>query len=175
MYKIMLVFGLLLGMTGQAFAGPGFQLDKFQKVFYFEHGGKGSYSGLGAGNAKAIEDTDLMSIDAGSVIEKVYVVIDTAVAGVTGIAVGDDDSANGFVIPSSVTVATPGIYSWNANKAGAYLKSQVAGVSDAADVYVAPAAKYYSAAGKEVKLDVSGAASSAGKFRVVVEGYKLGY
>lgn len=148
-----------------------FKHEKFMKVKYFEHGGKGSGSGASADNAAAIVDGDVMPIEAGMVIEKAYVIIDTAVTGTTVLEVGDDDDADGFVPNASVTLGTPGMYGYDAKNAGAYLRIQTAGATDAADIYVVPNAKYYSAAGKEVKLNVT-TASTAGKFRVVVEGVK---
>lgn len=151
----------------------GFKHEKFQQVKYYEHGGKGDFSGKSADNAAKILDGDIMAIEAGTVIEKVYVVITTAITGVTNLDVGDDDDADGFVDGSlSVTLGTAGMYGWDAKNAGAYLRIQTAGATDAADIYVVPNAKYYSAAGKEVKLDVT-TASTAGAFQVIVEGYKL--
>ncbi len=135
--------------------------------------GKGSHSGLSAGNAKPIADTDIMSIEAGTVITKVYVIIDTAITGSSAIDVGDDDSANSFCPTASLTLATPGMYCWSAKVAGAYLRTQTAGATDAADIYVVPNAKFYQAAGKEVKLDNT-TTNTTGAFRVVVEGYKVG-
>lgn len=156
-------------------ASAQFKGERFSKVIYFEHGGKGSANGESAGNARAIVDADLFSIPAGMVIDKVFVVVDTAITGTTNLDVGDDDDADGFVDGSlSVTLGTPGMYGWDSKLAGAYLRIQTAGATDAADIYVVPNAKYYSAAGKEVKLDVT-TASTAGKFRVVVEGYYANY
>lgn len=153
----------------------GFAGEKFRKTFYLEHGGKGDQNGLDAANAKPFSDTDLMSIEAGMVIEKVYVIVDTAITGVTDLDVGDDDDADGYVDGSlSVTLGTAGMYGWNAKVAGAYLRVQTAGATDAADIYVVPSAKYYVAAGKEIKLDVT-TASTAGKARVIVEGMKHAY
>lgn len=150
-----------------------FAKEKFTQVVYLEHGGKGDGSGLSADNAKALVDADLWSIPAGAVIEKCYLLVDTAIAGTTNLDVGDDDDADGFIDGSlSVTLGTPGMYGWDAKNAGAYLRIQTAGGTDAADIDVVPNAKYYAAAGKEVKLDVSGS-SSAGKARVVIEGYFL--
>lgn len=148
----------------------GFKNEKFRNVFYFEHGGKGNQSGMSVENAKPIVDTDIMSIQPGMVVEKVYVLIDTALTGTSNLDVGDDDDADGFVDGSlSVTLGTPGMYGWDAKLAGAYLRVQTAGATDAGDIYVVPSAKYYVAAGKEIKLDIT-TASTAGKFRVVVEG-----
>ena len=99
-------------------------------------------------------------------------IVDTAITGVTNLDVGDDDDADGFVDGSaSVTLGTEGMYGWDVKNAGAYLRIQTAGATDAGDIYVVPNAKYYSAAGKEVKLDVT-TASTAGAFRVIVEGMK---
>lgn len=146
--------------------------EKFKKVFYLEHGGKGEMTGLDAANAKPFSDGDLMVIEAGMVVEKCYVIVDVAITGVTNLDVGDDDDADGYVDGSlSVTLGTPGMYGWDAKLAGAYLRVQTAGATDAGDIYVVPSAKYYSAAGKELKLDTT-TASTAGKARVVVEGMK---
>lgn len=147
--------------------------EKFVKVAYYEHGGKGSGSGLDADNAHSIAaDHDIMAIEAGMVIEKVYMLLDVAVTGTTNFDVGDDDDADGFLDSSlSVTLATPGMYGWDAKFAGAYLRIQTAGATDAADIYVVPNAKYYAAAGKEIKVDLT-TASTAGKLRIVIEGMK---
>src|SRR5690242_18713102 len=94
----------------------------FLSVFYFDGpNGKGSHSGLDAGNAMAIADGNIMAIEAGMVIEKVYVIVDAAVTGSTAIDVGDDDTADGFVKSASVTLGTPGMYGWDVKSAGAYL------------------------------------------------------
>lgn len=161
-----------LSVSKPAVAGPGVLNEKFMKAFYFAHGGSGNNSGLSENNAKTIADQDIMTIDPGTVIEKVYVIVDTAITGTTDIDIGDDDDADGYVDGSlSVTVGTPGMYGWNVKTSGAYLRVQTAGATDAGDIYVVPNAKYYSAAGKEIKLDATGA-STAGKFRVIVEGTK---
>lgn len=150
-----------------------FKKEAFRQEFYFKHGGSGDNSGISSDNAKTMVDGDIMAIPAGMLIEKCYVIIDTLITGTTNLDVGDDDAANGFVDGSvSVTLGTVGMYGWNAKVAGAYLRVETAGATDAADIYVVPNAKYYSAAGKELKLDVT-TASTAGAFRVVVEGYLL--
>jgi hypothetical protein len=119
-------------------------------------------------------DSDLWAIPANTIIEKMYVVIDTAITGTSNLDIGDDDDADGFVDGSaSVTLGTAGMYGWDVKNAGAYLRVQTAGATDAADVYVVPNAKFYSATGKEVKLDITGT-NTAGKVRVVIEGYYLG-
>lgn len=149
----------------------GYANSKFQKVYWFAFGGTGN--GESESSPAAIVDKDLFSIPAGTVIEKVYVIVDTAITGTTNLDVGDDDDADGFVDGSlSVTLGTPAMYGYDAKLAGAYLRVQTAGATDAADIYVVPNAKYYAAAGKEVKLDVT-TANTAGAFRVVVEGFYL--
>jgi hypothetical protein len=145
--------------------------EKFRRVFYLEDGGTGDGSSNDAPLDMANGSQDLMSIPAGCVIEKVYTIVDTAVTGTTEIEVGDDDDQDGFVDGSlSMTLNTPGMYGWNAKVAGAYLRVQTAGATDAADIYVVPNAKYYSATGKEIKVYCT-TASTAGKVRVVVEGF----
>ena len=151
--------------------GQSFVYEKFRKVIHLKHGGVGA--GKSYDDALPIASGDLMTIEAGMVIEKVYAVVDVAVTGSTDIDVGDDDDSDGFIDGSlSLTLGTPGMYSWNAKVAGAYMRVQTAGATDALDIYVVPNAKYYSAAGKEVKAAVTGA-STAGQVRVIVEGMKL--
>lgn len=144
----------------------------FFKQIHLAFGGTGD--GSHESCPKSFADSDLMNIPAGMVIERCYLIIDTAITGVTNLDVGDDDDADGFIDGSlSVTLGTPGMYGWNAKVAGAYLRVETAGATDAADIYVVPNAKYYAAAGKELKLDTTTAAT-AGVARVVVEGYFVG-
>lgn len=147
-------------------AVSGFQGDVAfkQVVFYKGAAGFGSKAGSSYGNAKAIVDGDILAIEPGMIITKVYVIVDTAITGTSALNVGDDDDNDGFVPTASVTLGTPGMYAWSSENAGAYLK---VGTGNA------PNAKYYAAAGKEVKLDVTGT-NTAGAFRVVIEGYKVG-
>jgi hypothetical protein len=156
-------------------AGPGFQGECWSKTFYFYGtAGKGSASGLSAGNAKPFVDGDVMSIEAGTLITKVYSIVDVAITGTSNFDIGDDDDADGYVDGSlSMTLGTPGMYSWDAKFSGAYQRVQTAGATDALDIYVVPAAKYYSVAGKEIKLDVTGT-NTAGSARVIVHGCKVG-
>lgn len=159
--------------TQHAYADFGWAGSKFvQTTYYSGASGLGSHTGRDAGNAKAIVDGDLFAIPANTVIENVYVIIDTAITGTSALNVGDDDDNDGYVPTASVTLGTPGMYAWDAKNGGAYKRIQTAGATDAADIYVVPNAKFYSAAGKEVKLDVTGT-NTAGAFRVVVEGYRL--
>lgn len=150
----------------------GFACEPFQVVKYYAFGGTGS--GDNQNDPAPLVDADVMAIDAGTVIEKAYVIVDVAVTGTTVLEVGDDDDADGFVPNASVTLGTPGMYGWNAKTAGAYLRVETAGATDPADIYVVPNAKYYPAAGKEVKLNVT-TANTAGAVRVVIEGHRLKY
>lgn len=139
----------------------------FTKVIYLATP-SGSGSGTSYGNAKALDvDADLMTIQPGMVIENVYVIVDEAVNGVSAIQVGDDDAADGF-LPSAATntyLATPQMLGWSSTVKGSYLK----------DASSNPAAKYYSASSKEVKLDATGTLGPTGKVRVVVQGYNHAY
>jgi hypothetical protein len=151
----------------------GFKNEKFVQVIHLAHGAAAANDGLSPSNPKPLADGDLMAIPAGVIIEKVYLIIDEAITGTTNLDVGDDDDADGFVDGSlSVTLGTPGVYGWDVKNAGAYLRIQTAGATDAADIYVVPNAKSYLASGKELKLDIT-TASTAGKARVVVEGFVL--
>lgn len=148
--------------------------EKFQNVFYIcgTTVGTGKATGTDPSNCLPFADQDLMAIEAGTVIDKVYTIITTLITGTTNFDVGDDDDADGFVDGSlSMTLGTVGMYGWDAKLAGAYMRIQTAGATDAADIYVVPSAKYYAAAGKEIKLDIT-TANTAGAVQVIVEGYK---
>lgn len=162
---------LVAVVASPTFAAGGFKGEKFQHVVYLESGGKGNESGLNAANAKDIEDADLWAIPAGTLIEKVYVVIGTALTGTTVLAVGDDDDADGFVVNSDITLGSAGLYGYGVGyDSAAYLKKYVVGASD--PTKLAPAAKYYAASGKEVKLDNT-TTNTAGVMKVVIEGYRF--
>lgn len=130
-----------------------FLKEKFEKVVYFAHGATGT--GASAADPKPIVDSDVMAIEAGMVIQDVLLVVTTAVTGSTQLDVGDDDDQNGFLAAATLTANAC------SSGAGAYLDSSGADL-----------AKYYAAAGKEVKLDVTGS-STAGAFAVIVAGYKI--
>lgn len=152
----------------------GFAGQRFVKTFYFAYLGAGDGSSAQAPLSMAADNATVMDIPAGTLIDKVYCIIDTAVTGTTNFDIGDDDDADGYLDSSlSVTLGTPGLYGWDAKLAGAYLRVQTAGATDAGDIYVVPAAKFYSATGKEIKMDLTTAAT-AGALRVVVEGVYFG-
>lgn len=167
-------FVMTMLVSSFALASGGFVKEKFLRTVYLSSSGSASNKGLSAASPKPFVDGDLWAIPAGAVIEKVYVVVDTAITGTTNLDVGDDDDADGFVDGSgSITLGTAGMYGWNAKVAGAYLRVETAGATDAADIYVVPNAKAYLASGKEVKLDVTGT-NTAGAARVMIEGYYMG-
>lgn len=149
----------------------GFAPEKFQEVIYCKGAsGTGDAGGESYANAKAIADGDLWAIPANTVIENVYIILDTAITGTTLLEVGDDDDPDGWVKDIASDFANVGMYGWSAKSyAGAYKFVETAGATDAADVYRVANAKYYSAAGKEIKLNTT-TANTAGAFRVVIEG-----
>jgi hypothetical protein len=169
-----LLAGLTLGNFAHA-AGGGFVGEAFQKVIYVKFGGASTNSGTSYDAAKGCDvDQDLWTIPTNVVVTKAYMVIDTAITGSTNMDIGDDDDADGYIDSSlSVTLGTPGMYGWDAKVAGAYLRVQTAGVTDPADVYVVPSAKYYTVGTKKLKMDLT-TACTAGKFRVIIEGMNLG-
>jgi len=152
-----------------------FYPERLNEVQYlFGAANQGDGSGKSYGNAKGLLDGDLWAIPAGTIIDKCFVIIDVLITGTTNFDVGDDDDADGFIDGSvSVTLGTVGMYGHNAKVAGAYLRVETAGATDAADIYVVPSSKYYAAAGKEVKLDVT-TANTAGKARVFIQGWLVG-
>lgn len=181
--KSLKIFGasLALLITALAFipehaladGGFGFGKEKFQKIFYFAHTKGGNGKGLNAANAHTMTtDTTLWAIPAGTIIEKVYSILDVAVTGTSAFSVGDTDSATSFVPTAAFTFATPGMYGWDAKAGGAYLRIQTAGATDAGDIYVVPNARYYSAAGKYLTV-TNTTTNTAGSLRVFVEGYNV--
>lgn len=129
-----------------------FKKEAFQKVVYFAHGGAGS--GESAADPKPLADGDLYAIPAGCVVDRVSVVVTTAITGTTQLDIGDDDDPNGFVAAATLTAnACTG-------NNGAYLYNSGAEL-----------AKYYASTGKEVKLDATGT-STAGAGFVIISGYE---
>lgn len=163
----------LIGVVGvsvdAATYGP---RQKFQQVVYLKYGGTGT--GQNPDSPLPFADEDLWAIPANTVIENVYLLLDAAITGTTVLEVGDDDSASGYITDIAADFANVGMYGWSAKTyAGSYKYIQTAGATDAADVYRVPNAKYYAAAGKEIKLNIT-TANTAGKARVVIEGYRAG-
>jgi hypothetical protein len=116
---------------------------------------------------KGFYDADLWAIPAGAVIEDILIIVDEAVVGPTGVVIGDDDDADGYITTSS-TWGSTGLKHNALGLQGAYLRSTAGDLAGA----TVKASKYYSASGKEIKMDVNGTAS-AGKLRVLIRGYML--
>lgn len=168
-----LVFGLLFAANANAAVIGG---ERFEKTIYVSAAvdtttKSANNSGRDYASAKGFFDGDLLAIPANVIIENVYVVVDEAVAGITAFNLGDDDNAAGFIVSASPLDAPEdlgdtGLHYWNVDYKGAYAKCGVI-------VSNQKCAKFYSATGKKLKLDVTGTAS-AGKLRVIVEGYAVG-
>lgn len=157
---------MLVSMPTPASAQHAVTSVPFQKVVHYcgTTAGSGSFSGRNYSNCKAIADGDVYAIEANTVITKVWMVIDTALTGTTALTLGDDDDADGYA--TNPAALTAGMYFWSPGAGGAYTQEVGAGGANFPD------AKYYSAAGKEIKLDVT-TANTAGRFRVIIEGYKI--
>lgn len=119
-------------------------------------------SGVDYSSPKGFFDGDLLAIPANVIITNVYVICDESVTGPTAFNLGDDDAASGFVASSSPSFSAGAKYYWEITDKGTYLKSGTTLLS-----------KYYGATGKELKLDVTGTAST-GKLRVFVQGFAVG-
>lgn len=173
-----LLMATLFCILPDAYAGSGGQTgEAFIKTIYVKYGGATANSGSSYDAAKPCSgDLDLWDIPAGTMITKVYVKIDTAITGSTALDFGDDDDPNGYfdggTSGAEGASLIAGVYGWDVKGAGGYLRVETAGVSDAADIYVVPNAKYYAAAGKELKQDIT-TACTAGRYRVIVEGYRF--
>lgn len=150
MKSLMILVMFMVSSVAQA-AGGGFGGEQFmiQKCYAFGASGAGSFDNPAAG-----VDGDISRIPLNSVVDRVDVLVHTALAGTTDVLVGDDDDNDGYVAAANVTEATPAMYSGE----GAYVS--------------AGAKKYYSASSKELKLDVVGTLS-AGKYCVMAFGYRL--
>ncbi len=164
--------------TPFAFAGSGGGInEKFVKTIYVKFGGSATNSGTSYDAAKSCAaDADMWDIPAGTVIEKVYVIADVAITGSTALDLGDDDDPNGFfdggISGYEGASFAAGMYGWNAKVAGADLRVETPGATNATDIYVVPNAKFYRSAGKELKLDIT-TACTAGKLRIVIEGFRV--
>lgn len=127
-----------------------FKNEEFVHLKYYAFGGSGS--GVSAADPASPVDSDVMILEAGMVVENVDVIVTTSITGSTQLDVGDDDDQNGFVAAATLTAGQPVV------GGGAYIATG--------------AKKYYSAAGKEVKLDVTGT-TTAGAWIVKVKGYQV--
>lgn len=147
-------------------------MTEFLQVVYLANGGtkngENPDAPLGIGTTSFV----LWSIPAGTLIEKMFLIIDVLITGTTVMDVGDDDGATSYIPNAAITLGTVGMYGWDAKAGGAYLRIQTAGATDAGDIYVVPSAKFYSVATKSVKMACT-TANTAGKCRVVIAGKML--
>ncbi len=156
---------VLMFASTSALAAGGMRGEKFQQVIYL---GQVSATqsvlnnGFSAASPKGFVDGNLWAIPANTVVENVYLVIDSAITGTTQIDLGDADDGDGFASTNG-NLSTPDMYLWKAQQKGAYLYNTGA-VRTAS-------AKFYSAAGKYLAIDVTGT-NTAGTARVVIEGYR---
>lgn len=149
---------------------------EFTKVIYLAHTSaspspSASNDGRDYNSAKILQDANLFAIPKNVVITNVYVIVDSAVAGLTAFNIGDTDSANGYIVSAGPTsgfnnLGNTGLHYWDLIYKGSYLLSS--NVVSNHEV-----SKYYSAAGKYLTLDVTGVATS-GKMRVFLKGYSVG-
>ncbi len=134
--------------------------------------GTGKHSGKDPSNCLPFADETIYTIEANTLIEKVYGVVSTIISGTTDIDVGVSGTSNGFIDGSvSLTLGTVGVYGWDAKSAGSLLRVQTAGATDVGDIYVVPQAHYYASA-TDMLMDIT-TANTAGAFQVVIEGFKF--
>lgn len=152
-----------------------FKPEVFRKIFYFNASGSATGSALQPAAASTFVDrATLWAIPQFTLINRVYMLIDTAITGTTDIDVGDADDTDGYLDGSlSLTLGTTGMYGYDAKVAGAYLRVQTAGATDAGDIYVVPTGKFYKVSGKYIAVDIT-TANTAGAARLVVEGIYFG-
>ena len=161
--SLILMTAMLAVMPSIAKAAP-IGKTAFEKVIYINAAMTSTQSSANSGvdytSAKGFYDGTLWVIPADTVIEDMYVIVDTIASGITLFELGDDSDANDFIASASSPLATAGILYSNLVSKGAYLKI------DSVKQF-----KYYSAA-NNLKLNVTGTAT-AGKIRVVIKGFYL--
>jgi len=140
------------------FGHPG---ESFCEVVYFAHGASGS--GKSENDALPIEtNAAVLELPANIVMKHAYVIIDTAVAGSTTVDVGDASDPDGYVATANLTLGTEGLYNYAGAEVGAYLNNGTDGN-----------AGYLVSAATDLAVAVTDA-STAGAFRLVLEGLNLG-
>ncbi len=170
----LLFAAVLIATTISSARADGFAGVPFTKIIYVcgTTVGTGNHSGDNPANCLPFADQNLWAIPAGTEISSVKVLITTLITGTADIDIGDTDQSDDYVDGSvSLTLGTVGLYSNNAKVAGAYLRVQTAGATDAGDIYVVPTSKYYPAAGKNLTMDIT-TANTAGALQVIVSGFR---
>jgi hypothetical protein len=170
--RIIGLIGLVLAFATSAFASP-VGKSPYEKVVYISAAVNATQSAAYAGNdytsPKGFYAGTILQIPANTVIEEEYVIVDTAVVGLTGFKIGvtaDDD--DGF-ITDPTPLATVGIQYAVIGWQGAYMKATGNATGGLSGTYKTK--KYFSAA-TNVALAVTGSAS-AGKIKYVLKGYTL--
>lgn len=107
-----------------------------------------------------INSVDIYAIPANVLIKDVYCRIAVAGTGTGNIIIGDDDDDNGFVEASDATAAAGTLYGDGIAERGAYQN-----VNPGTDDGPLPG-KIYTASGKEIKMDCSGALTTEAKVDV---------
>lgn len=109
---------------------------------------------------------DVLTIPAGAIIENVLVrVTKVAVAGgAINLTVGDDDDGAGFILAADAKAAIGTVYGEATTARGLYLYDATAKGGHV---------KLYAAAGKEVKLVLSGAVTTQGAYQVIILGKRF--
>jgi hypothetical protein len=106
---------------------------------------------------------DVYTIQAQSVIEKVTVLMVTPAvraAGGVDLTVGDDDSANGYILAASAKGAANTVYGDAVAECGTYIDATT------------PNGKFYTAVGKEIKIVCSAANDTEAVAKVIIKGYR---
>jgi hypothetical protein len=111
---------------------------------------------------------DVMSIDEDTIIEKVLVRIKTPATGTVNLIVGDDDDDDGFIVTADAAAAAGTVYGDTIAEVGAYLKQACGATSG-----YTTAQKLYTSKGKEIKLVLSGAATTEGVYQVFIYANKV--
>lgn len=142
-------------------AGGGFSRQRFERVIYLSARGSAGGSGGSYSAPARLVDGDLWLIPAGTVVERVTLIVDQGLTGLTDLDLGDEDDQNGYLDGSVdiASLATAGAMSGTPPTA-AYL-------------FPVGKEKYYSVGTKHLKLDVTGTAT-AGEARVIVQGFYPG-
>lgn len=123
--------------------------NKFMILKYFKTGATGSGNSAEDQHSYDAAGTITLAdvLEAGMVVERVDLVLKTAIATATVITVGDEDAVDTFIDADDVTEATPAVYTGDGAK------------------------KYY-AADQNLRIVTTGT-PSAGEFVVAVHGYKV--
>jgi hypothetical protein len=111
---------------------------------------------------------NVWAIPAGTLIERVIAVVKTVGTGTANVTVGDDDDADGFIIAYDHTSAVGTVFGDVMAEVGAYLK-MACGATNGYSL----CNKLYVAAGKTVRLVLSGAGTIQGIHTLYIIGKRF--